>query len=597
MGAVKTTLRYTAALCCASLLWLAACGQRDAARLVAPGTYAGPRATGGTLDLRGVDLSRAIPLDGEWLFYPHVLLSPQHLDTAPAPATIRVPKLWNRQTIQDRRFGAHGYGTYRLDLLIDQPHETHYLRLSEISTAFRAYVNEALILSGGVVADSAQTTVPQWVTATRRFIPQGQRVTLLIQVANFHHARGGLRDELLLSRKPGLLAGMQTRRNLTWFVFGALLVMGIYHLGLVTVRTREQSTLWFGLVSILMALRATLTGQPALIHATSVAMWEVLMTLEYFSMYAGFTLFFLYTTALFPREVHPRVLRIMMVLGTVSAALTLVAPARIFTATLYGFHLVVVTGSAYLIYVALSALRAGRGGASIYTAGMVILWLTVVNDVLYNLGAIRTGYIADAGLLVFLFFQSLVLATRFAANVRRIEELLAERNRLEGLTFRDGLTGISNRRHFDITLAKEWTRTQRHSQPLSVIMADIDDFKAYNDNYGHLLGDQALRQVAQTLHQGLHRSSDFVARYGGEEFAVILPSTTGDGAARIAEAMRAAIEQLRITHGYSSASPVLTVSFGVATTVPHRDCTSDTLMAAADQALYRAKQACRNCVM
>ncbi|TVR31755.1 MAG: diguanylate cyclase [Spirochaetaceae bacterium] len=600
MTTVKATTGRTIAICCALLLILvilAACVDADTARLFAPHSYTGPRARGGRLDLRGANLSRPLPLDGEWLFYPRELVGPDQLDTLPPPVPIEVPALWNHQLVAEHPFGAHGFGTYRLDLLLDKPLEPHYLRVNEISTAFRVYAGEALVLRGGEVGTSPQTTVPAWITTTHRLLPQSEELTLLVQVANFHHARGGIRDELLISRRPNLLSAIQARRNFNWFVFGALLVMGIYHLGLITVRTRERSTLWFGLVSILMALRATLTGQPALVEAESLAMWELLMTLEYFTMYVGFTLFFLYTAALFPQEMHQPVLRAIQILGMSFGALTLVTPARIFTATLYGFHVMAVLGSAYLVYVAFRAMRAGRAGATIYAAGMALLWVTVVNDVLYNLGVVRTGYYTDVGLLVFLFFQSLALATRFTANVRRIEELLAERNRLESLTFRDSLTGISNRRHFDLTLSKEWTRAQRHSQPLSVIMADIDEFKAYNDNYGHLLGDKALTQVAHTLHNTLNRSSDFVARYGGEEFAVILPSTTDEGALKIAETMRGAIESLCIEHRYSGLINVMTASFGVATAIPHRDGSSDSLLSAADQALYRAKQNCKNCVM
>ena len=600
MTTVKATVRLTIAICCASLLilvFLAACGNANLARLFAPHSYTGPRASGGRLDLRGADLNRPLPLDGQWLFYPQALVSPDQLDALPPPVTIEVPAQWNHQFVAERPFGAHGFGTYRLDLLLDRPHEPHYLRVREISTAFRVYAGEALVLRGGAVGTSRQSTVPAWITTTRRFLPQSEKLTLLVQVANFHHPRGGIRDELLISRRPNLLSAIQMRRNFSWFVFGALLVMGIYHLCLIPVRTRERSTLWFGLVSILMALRATLTGQPALIDTNSLAMWELLMTLEYFSMYVGFTLFFLYTAAVFPQEMHQPVLRAMQILGMSFGVLTLVTPARIFTATLYGFHVIAVLGGAYLVYVALRALRAGRSGAAIYAAGMVLLWAIVINDVLYNLGVVRTGYYTDVGLLVFLFFQSLALATRFAADVRRIEELQAERNRLEGLTFRDSLTGISNRRHFDITLSKEWTRAQRHGQPLSVIMADIDEFKAYNDNYGHLLGDKALTRVAHTLHDTLNRSSDFVARYGGEEFAVILPSTTDEGALKIAETMRGAIEALCIEHRYSGLRDVLTASFGVATVIPHRDGSSDSLLSAADRALYRAKQNCKNCVM
>jgi diguanylate cyclase (GGDEF)-like protein len=124
---------------------------------------------------------------------------------------------------------------------------------------------------------------------------------------------------------------------------------------------------------------------------------------------------------------------------------------------------------------------------------------------------------------------------------------LEEANRiLQQLSSQDGLTGIANRRHFDGELSREWRRALRSKTPLSLLMLDIDGFKAYNDFYGHQKGDECLRSVASTLKAVVKRPGDLCARYGGEEFAVILPGTRFEGAVRMAEAFRAAIEALRI---------------------------------------------------
>lgn len=557
----------------------------------------GANAVDGTIDLRGRDLSQRISLDGEWLFYPEVFVEPAEVESPPVePVPIDVPALWNGQMISGERFGAHGSGTYRLDILLDRRGEPLYLRVREISTAFRLYVDGKLILRGGEPGHARRTTTPQWVTTARRFIPERERLTLLVHVSNFHHARGGIRDEILISSSPGMLRALQGRRNIAWFVFGALLVMGIYHLMLMHVRIGNRSTLWFGLVSLMMAIRTVLTGQPALLSASTVIGWEFLLSLEYVSMYIGFAMFYLYVNALFPEEMHRLPLTVVKTVGIVLGITTIVTPAHIFSATLYGFHFVSVFGCLYLLYVVYRAFRAGRDGTVFFAIGMAILAATILNDVLYNIGILRTEYLSSVGLLLFLVFQSLILASRFGANVRRIEELLVESNRFETLTYRDGLTGIGNRRHFDATLDKEWARARRHGQPLSVVIVDIDAFKRYNDNYGHLKGDTVLIQVAHCLRDYLHRSSDFVARYGGEEFAVILPSTDRAGALAIAETMREAIERLAIEHAYSHVISVLTASFGVATAVPRGDTGSRVLVEEADRALYRAKQNCKNCV-
>ncbi|MDF9407868.1 diguanylate cyclase [Pelotomaculum isophthalicicum JI] len=177
---------------------------------------------------------------------------------------------------------------------------------------------------------------------------------------------------------------------------------------------------------------------------------------------------------------------------------------------------------------------------------------------------------------------------------RQLEE--ANQN-LRRLSFLDGLTGIANRRHFDEILLNEWNRAVRDAMPLSLVILDIDFFKNYNDTYGHQTGDDCLKHVAGCLSGLLKRPGDLAARYGGEEFAAILPNTDMQGAAAMAEMLRSGIEALQIPHASSSVSAFVTVSAGVASTVPLQAGSPEELLAAADKALYQAKQSGRNRVV
>lgn len=165
---------------------------------------------------------------------------------------------------------------------------------------------------------------------------------------------------------------------------------------------------------------------------------------------------------------------------------------------------------------------------------------------------------------------------------------------LELLSSLDGLTGIANRRFFDQMYDVEWRRSQRGQSMLSVLMLDIDYFKRYNDTYGHLAGDDCLKQVAGTLSRSVNRAGDLVARYGGEEFVVLLPGIGSDKAAAVAERMRAAVEALQIPHENSEASRFVTVSIGSASVVAGGGLQPQDLVNAADEALYAAKQQGRN---
>jgi diguanylate cyclase (GGDEF)-like protein len=179
--------------------------------------------------------------------------------------------------------------------------------------------------------------------------------------------------------------------------------------------------------------------------------------------------------------------------------------------------------------------------------------------------------------------------------LRRVVVALEEANRkLERLSFLDGLTNIANRRRFDEYLAVEWRRAQREQAPVSLILADVDFFKGYNDHYGHEAGDEVLKRVAAALDATVGRPADLVARYGGEEFVVVLPGTDTPGAALLAERLRAGVAALEIPHAHSRAAGHVTISLGVATLVPAREGAPEGLLTAADQALYEAKREGRN---
>lgn len=175
-----------------------------------------------------------------------------------------------------------------------------------------------------------------------------------------------------------------------------------------------------------------------------------------------------------------------------------------------------------------------------------------------------------------------------------INESIELRYELERTSLFDGLTRVSNRRHFEQHFDEEWRRARRNHTELAVILIDVDHFKAYNDYYGHQGGDEALIAVGQILKGSVKRARDMVARYGGEEFAAILPDTDLEGAKVVAEAMLEGFSREHIPHATSPTAKHLTASLGVAVCLVERHISSNELVVAADQALYNAKEAGRN---
>jgi len=237
--------------------------------------------------------------------------------------------------------------------------------------------------------------------------------------------------------------------------------------------------------------------------------------------------------------------------------------------------------------------------------GLSVILCAAYGAVLY-LDSLVTGSLSEGRLLGVTVL--LIMAVFYGATtetVRRERQkkdgLLEQINTLKRIeaelqtqSGQDWLTGLANRRRFDEMFRQEWNRARRDETSLGVLMVDIDYFKQYNDTYGHQAGDTCLQQVAKAIGEVVSRPGDLPARYGGEEFVAVLPKTDAAGAAIVAEKMRTTVHALRLQHASSQVSNRVTISVGVAAMVPPEKSEPAVLVAAADQALYRAKREGRN---
>lgn len=188
-----------------------------------------------------------------------------------------------------------------------------------------------------------------------------------------------------------------------------------------------------------------------------------------------------------------------------------------------------------------------------------------------------------------------VVIKRQTKDLQKLNQQLKSANaELKQLATMDELTQVANRRHLNDYLNQEWQRLMRYRRPLALLLCDIDDFKLYNDTYGHVAGDKCLTKIARTLQQTVSRPPDLVARYGGEEFAIVLPETDADGAERVAQRILASVNYLQIPHAASTTTGSVSVSLGVAIAVPTPSSSIEYLLDLADRLLYQAKQDGRN---
>ncbi len=259
----------------------------------------------------------------------------------------------------------------------------------------------------------------------------------------------------------------------------------------------------------------------------------------------------------------------IVLLGVSAAAIPLLGVSQ---SVMLGFQ--VPTTIPYLVYV--SIMLEERGTILVFMFGLYLIGL------FYAIRRMDQNLSESLGMQ---FEKSQLVNTLSQSN----QELIHANEQLETLSLEDALTGLHNRRFFEMKLEAEWKREIRDHQVLSLIVIDIDYFKLYNDTYGHAEGDVCLKNVADVLNACVHRSSDVLARIGGEEFVVLLPGVEQTGALNVAQQMQARLSQAQLIHATSPLGGYVTMSIGVATVMPSEHATALGLFKAADKALYRAK--------
>ena len=384
-------------------------------------------------------------------------------------------------------------------------------------------------------------------------------------------------------------------------LYGALVVMVLYNLGMY-IALRDRTLVYYaGFVAALTLSHFVWDGLareylwPAAPHLNRAAM----VALD--GMTGLLAILFSRSYLLTP-EHAPRLDRLLLGLGVLALAMIVLSVPTTWVWALWLGDLLAFAAPLALLATGLVCRHAGYRPARYYliALSLLLVGLTVETVAPYLASGTPpewTAYGTYAGSLAMVVLFSLGLADRYNEHIRARERVEAENRALQVYSYRDGLTGLWNRRAFDERLADEWRRAAREQSSLSLVFLDVDFFKKYNDVYGHPAGDACLRQVASAIDEAVRRPGDLVARYGGEEFVILLTSADVDGAGTVAESVRSAVRAREIPHTDSSVARHVTMSVGIATCVPQADTEPASLVAHADKALYAAKRAGRDRVV
>ena len=604
-------------------------------------SYSYEKAENGIIDLTKLQFENDIAkLDGQWEYYPNQLLEPGEIDSGSINGYIAVPGTWNKYTTKEGFSSGDGYATYRMTLITDETKRLA-LKIPRIFTAYKLWVNGELIASAGTVDKTRDTMIPQYLPQVAFFEAKDSN-EIVVQVSNFYHRSGGILESIHIGGEKQILSLRYQNIASDALLFGCLIFIGAYHLALFLFRKKNTSALYFGLFCILVGTRTLFVGECFFIYLFPDFSWEIAHKIMTLTFYLGVPLIMMFFLSVFPKYFHVRMIKLAQIIAAAFVILIVLTPAKIFTQVNPFYQIWTGTIIIYLIAVLIKISIHKEKDSWLIIVGASVFILSSINDIIFlsiwmnDNGPeflktiIRTGNLSSLGQFVFTFTNSLLLARKFSnsldqeeimtaklikmnANLDKIvfdrTEVLVEANKkiqqqkleleeanmqLQKLSLKDPLTQLWNRRKYDEIIRLEWHRCLRLKTPIALIIIDIDKFKGYNDYYGHLAGDECLRNIGQSISTALSDSAGMVARYGGEEFTAILPETRRAEAVEIADMLRKKIESLHIPHEKSTVSKYVTVSAGVTFTIPNINSSHENLFKAADKALYQAKAAGRN---
>ena len=576
-----------------------------------------PKANDGQMILQTNNLNedKTVSLDGEWAFYWQQFLTPTdiaNMNQQRTPQYIPVPSDWKELTNE-----SSGYATYSLTVTIPDNHLGNVMGIyvPYQYSSYTLWADGVRVASNGYVGTSKESSEPAFHKELAYFTPEKSEVQLTMQIANFEHPTGGANRQILFGTAEAIANYYTELVASTLFVSGGILMMGIYQVGIYVFRRKERAFFYFGLLSVLVALRALFVEPTFFSELFPNFSWIWQHRIEHFIMYGGFALYLMFLKHLYPKEMKTSVLipsiSISGILFTITIFTTPILYKPMFDYFLFFAAIIML----YTLFVLIMAVRKKRRTAVLNLSASVFFFLSIVYDALISFDLIRGTYIATYGFFIYILVQSLNLSRNVAQNFQASECLTAEltelnrtldekidlrtkeltemNGKLRELTLLDGLTGVNNRRFFDEKINEIVEQVKDTKEPMTLLLLDLDEFKKYNDTYGHVMGDELIKYSA-FMFKELIGDRGYVSRYGGEEFAIILPNCSEEKGREYAETICQHIQDAKIEHRSSSLLDIATLSIGGTSSSRHHHVEPRDWIELADIALYESKMNGKN---
>ncbi len=500
-------------------------------------------ARSGQADLAAYAAGSLVRLDGEWEFYWLRFVDPATIaGGAVAPDALgQFPGEWQDYRIPGA--GATGYASYRLLVKGLDRNVDWGLKLSSLLSAGRLFANGALVLSYGRPGKDAASELPEWGSRVIRLQPNSKgELDLVIQMSNFADRAGGSRTPILFGDYERVAEARNSLRLFELFLFGAILVMGLYYLFLFGFRPADSSSLFFGLLCLSLALRSLCYDEYYILDLFPSMSWQWLYRLGYIMFPLPVACFAQFVRVLFPRWFRYPVIVVVLALSLVYAAIFAFAPTLVMGSLLGSYQLVTLATGSYIIYVLVRAVMAGEKGSLLLALGFVIVFAAAIHDILAANGVLKGAFLVQFGLLGFLFSMSLVITRKFAASFAHAESLSAELIRSNKAMKR--FVPEEFLRRLDKSSIEQVALGDHAEHDMTVLFADIRRFSSIAEKLSPEDAFGFLNRYYARIGPVVRDFGGFIDKYMGDGIMALFPGSPED-------AVRCAIEMQRRLAAYN----------------------------------------------
>lgn len=399
--------------------------------LAADSLKTAPVAQNGVLDLRNWDLKTDGPVDmaGEWEFYWNKFLhSTEDLSDSPEkdPIIVNLPNLWVDLKKDGEGFPPEGYATYRLKVLLNQSNQYLAFKVEDINTAFNLVVNGKSLGGAGKTADSIDQSIPLVKPQVIDFYASEDELDIILHVSNYHDSIAGVRLTPEIGLEKDIRQLRESAISFEFLLFGAILIMALYHLGLYILRKNDPSALHFSLFCFIIAMRTLLTGERIFTEITPWLPWTIAVKIEILTFFLAIPTFAGFVHSIFGWKFSTKFLRFIQVFSVVCSLAAVIPPVIIGTRIMPVFQIFTLLIIIYVLYVTILSIRHKKEGSVIFISGFLLLALTATNDILYAADLIHTGFFVQFGVFAFIFSQAFLLSSKFSKAFTRVEILSEE---------------------------------------------------------------------------------------------------------------------------------------------------------------------------